>query len=772
VQPDSLQTTIEESLLKLLKRCSDTRADRPAEALAARRCLELLAELTETPFDSLAHLSLCSSSPGLHENFQTYAENSSDLICCLNTAGRFTYVNNAMARLLEYAREDLQAIPPLSVVKPDMRQQVKNFLLRQLSAKISTSTLDLPVITKNGRHIWLQQNAHLLLQDGAYTGYLCVCRDITRLKQIEEELIESKTTLEDINRQLESHIQRANEIATKAEMDNMAKSNFLANMSHEIRTPMNGVIGMMELLLDTRLSSEQREFADTAIKSAQSLLRVINDILDFSKIEAGRIEIESLDFDLRTTMDDIIDEMAYSAYGKNIELVCTVNPDVPASLRGDPGRIRQILRNLVGNAVKFTEQGGISVSVSLQQQTNDHAVLRFAVQDTGIGITTKNQKQLFHSFSQIDASTTRKYGGTGLGLAISKKFVELMGGEIGVESKLGKGATFWFTASLRKQPHVRSAQPEPAGRIGNKRILVVGKNSSTRSIIAGYLEAWECRCEELSEKSEAFELLRQGLAEADPYDAVIIDQIINDEATEAFAQSVKSDQDLSGTQLLLLVGLGKRGDAIKMQKLGFSGYLTKPLKGFQLYDSMVAVLNQRPRRSKRKSPIITRHSISEARNTADSPLRQTEKLSARILLAEDNLVNQKFVSTLLKKAGHHVDIAANGRHAVDALSKTTYDMVLMDVQMPEMDGFEATVSVRNPKSFVLNHDIIIIAMTANAMSEDRDRCMAAGMDDYLAKPITKQQLLATVDKYLARPDLQPHKRTPAAGAGASNTNIF
>jgi len=767
-----IRKDLEGLLQQLLNRCYGPSSSCPADNPTAHNCLQLLTELAEAPFDKLAHLSFRNTMPRQDENFNTYADISSDAMYRLNASGRFIHINDAMVRLLGYEREELIGIDPLALIRPDYRLRVKNLYLRQLSRKIPTTTIDLPVITRQGGQLWVQQNVQLVFRGDALVGFLCVCRNITGHKQVEQEFLQSKKNIEEINRQLEHHIQRANEIAAKAEMDNMAKSSFLANMSHEIRTPMNGVIGMIELLLDTSLAAEQREYAETAIKSAQSLLRVINDILDFSKLEAGRLAIETIDFDLRTTMDDITDEMAYSVYGKELEFVCTINPDVQSSLKGDPGRLRQILRNLIGNAIKFTEHGAISVEVSLQHQTETDVTLRFAVHDTGIGIPRKSQDQLFKSFSQVDASTTRKYGGTGLGLAISKRFVELMDGTIGVESKLGMGTTFWFTAVLKKQPHTHLVHAASADQIINKRILVVSKNSETRSLLCTYLVSWQCRCDETSGKSEALAQLLRASREGDPFHLVVIDQIINDAATEEFAQSVKEDREISGTQLLLLVGLGKRGDAARMQKLGFAGYLTKPIKSFHFFDCIAAVLNQAPENPEQTQQIITRHSIAEARNVSETMQTSPDKPGARILLAEDNQVNQKFVTTLLAKAGHKVDVACNGKLALEALRNTPYDMVLMDIQMPEMDGFEATASIRNPKTAVLNHDIIIIAMTANAMLEDRERCMAAGMDDYLAKPFTKQQLLATVDKYLQPPDIPPHKLHPPAAASSMGSEIF
>ncbi len=652
---------------------------------------------------------------------QAVLEANPDPMVLYDMEGKVVYFNPAFTATFGWHLDELRG-KKLDLFVPEENWPETRRMIEMVIKGKSFSGIESCRYTKNGVKIPVSISGatHKDL-NGESLGSVINIRDISKLKQTELELTAAKEA---------------------AETANLAKTEFLAHMSHEIRTPMNGVIGMTELLLATPLSDEQNDFAQTISTSANALLNVINDILDVSKIEAGKLALEIMPFNLRLVLEEISDILSPKVFHKKIELAVLIDPELPPMVKGDPGRLRQVIINLAGNAIKFTEQGEVMLKFNRSEETSTHVGIHFSVTDTGIGISEADQQRLFLSFAQIDPSANQRFGGSGLGLAISKRLIEMMGGKIGVESMPGKGSTFWFSISLEKEKTLFQDRPLPdAALIKGKRILAVDDHTIHHEVLQAYLKSADCNFYSASTAKEAMKLLRLAAETNGPFDVVLIDNLMPGIQGEELVRTIKNDPCLAKAKLVVLTGSGLRGDAAKAKKAGFDAYLTKPIKQYQLIACLMEVLGNAHQSADIKSvSFLTRHSLKEMQNA-----------NVKILLVEDNIINQKLESLILEKFGFRVTIVSNGREAIQELAQTRYELVLMDVQMPVLDGFATTQIIRDPSSEVLDHNVPIIAMTAHAMKGHREECIQHGMNDYLTKPIQTGLLYRTIRRFLDLP---------------------
>jgi two-component system sensor histidine kinase/response regulator len=645
---------------------------------------------------------------------RTVIDNVPDFIYAKDVDGRFLVANIAVARNLGMTPDQLLGKHDFDLFPHEVAKSFhddEQALIRSGQPLVDREEI---VTDAAGQpHDFLTSKIPVVDERGRVTSLVGIGRDITLRTRLLAEMREAREAAEAANR---------------------SKSEFLANMSHEIRTPINGVLGMAELLLDTSLDHTQRDYARTIHDSGKALLTVINDILDFSKIEAGKLDIEQVDMDLRSTVEDVARMIAFQAHRKRLELTLDMDPALPLAVKGDPGRLRQILTNLGGNAVKFTAVGEVAIEAKVIESATTGTQVRFEVHDTGIGIPADRIDRLFQPFSQVDASTTRQFGGTGLGLSIVRRLVDLMGGECGVSSVPGHGSTFWFSLHFAVAEQALQQRSLTPLTLKDRRILVVDDNQTNLKILAGQMGRCGVRATCVSSASAALAALRAGVAEGHPYEVALLDHDMPEIDGSQLGRLIREDPTLRSTRVVLLTSSGQPGESSHYSRLGFAAYLLKPVSHGDLVDTLMIVLGAaREDQDAAKRRIVTQHELLA--------MRAREK-RIRVLLAEDNLVNQKVGVKLLEKIGCTAEVAANGREAVRAWESGHFDVILMDCQMPEMDGYEATRQIRARES--TSHRTPIIALTAHAMKGADEECRAAGMNDYVTKPIDSEILKACI----------------------------
>jgi PAS domain S-box-containing protein len=692
--PHSAPPMTAEILRLLAARVTDVLAVRGNGAALRARVAQLEASLEESD-----------------DRFRDFFERTTDLIASIDAEGRLLHANEAFVDALAMSRQDLLHQPLARVLEPEAREAFA-LAFREVVASAHSQTIETVLVSSTGRGITVEGSFQPKVIDGRVALARVIFHDISERKDFEAEL---------------GHARDAALEAARL------KTQFLTNVSHEIRTPMNGIIGMIDLLAASSLNEEQRDFARQARASAEHLLSVVNNILYVSNVQAGGLAAAKVDFDLYRLTQRIVEVMKVAILGKEVEIAFDWDDKLPTLLRGNQGKLRQIITNLMENAVKFTEQGTITLRVLLQTETDSHVVVRFEVKDTGIGISEEDRLLLFEKFSQIDAAQTRRFQGVGLGLSTARHLVETMGGLIDVESNPGVGSTFWFTVTFPKLTGDRQPIASSDLSLRGQRVLLVDQYTTNRRIVRHYLEkTWEMRVDTGQNGSEAMATLRAAAAAGDPYRVVVYDRM-PDVDELAFARAVRGDAIMAGTGLVFLAGGNKALNEELMREAGIQSYVLKPVGQAELFDA-IAIAVARDALGHARSALTQTNRLD---TRLPLPVPPEKRDSVRILLVEDNFLNRKVTMSQLQKLGYHADTAGNGREALEALAMTDYEIIVMDCQMPIMDGYEATMQIRKRDGTRHRH---IIAMTANALEGDREKCLAAGMDDYLSKPTRQDEL--------------------------------
>ena len=695
------------------------------------------------------------------EKHRTILENIEDGYYEVDLAGNLTFFNDAACRITGYPGDELMGMNNREFTEEKSASKLYREYNKIYETGIPTKELAWEIVKKDGTIGSLETSISLITGSGGQPiGVRGIIRDVTERKELERAILEKKRSAEETTK---------------------AKSQFLANMSHEIRTPLNGIIGMAELALDTKLDDNQKNIFHTINTEANALQDVINEILDFSKIEAGKFDLEEIPFDLRVTIEDVANSFAHRAEQKGLDFISFLTPDVPSRLIGDPARLRQIMVNLAGNALKFTHEGELYVKGELVEEIGNRVKIRFSVMDTGIGIPEDRHATIFDSFTQADGSTTRNYGGTGLGTTISKQLAEMMGGEIGLNSEEGKGSTFWFTALFGRQEEKKRIPAAKDLDLNNLKVLIVDDNHTNRFVLMEYVKSWGCLPVEAVDGKEALIVFRDAVSSENPFDLILTDFQMPEMSGFDLAKEIKKIESLKRVPIIVLTSAGTKGDGRSCKEIGINGYLTKPIRRDEMRKAIVSVLGLSTNRETDSMPeIVTRHSLSE-----------DYRKEIQILLVEDYPTNQQVAMRHLIKGGYQVDLAEDGSQAVKAYKRKNYDLIFMDIQMPIMDGYAATQEIRkietrnleqskikdqqskinNPKSTINNQQskiqnqqstiinqqstiqrLPIIAMTAHAVKGYRERCLEAGMDDYIAKPLRRKELLTIAEKWSSKID--------------------